>query len=71
MLIGQALRRAGAFENARYADLIPSTDDDHHELERKWKAWAQQESLKRSTALSRILVPWLTDFETCILRARV
>ena len=36
-----------AFRKYRYRDIIPSENDDTTQTEAKWKAWIEQESLKR------------------------
>ncbi|KAL2784905.1 hypothetical protein BJX66DRAFT_343579 [Aspergillus keveii] len=41
------LRRGLRFRRSFYSCIIPSLDDTHEALERKWREWAEQESFKR------------------------
>ncbi|USW59443.1 hypothetical protein Slin15195_G127620 [Septoria linicola] len=38
---------ANAFTRSRYQDITPHQDDNEEELYQKWRAWIQQEGLKR------------------------
>lgn len=42
-----ALRRAGRFDHARYPIIVPTTEDNEHDLEKKWRRWVEVESYKR------------------------
>ncbi|PWY90707.1 C2H2 type zinc finger domain protein [Aspergillus heteromorphus CBS 117.55] len=41
------LRRALRFRRSIYSTIVPSLDDSDEALEKKWRAWVEQESFKR------------------------
>jgi hypothetical protein len=42
-----ALRRAGRFDDVRYPLIVPTTEDNGEQLDKKWHQWIQYESYKR------------------------
>ncbi|KAH7559035.1 hypothetical protein BM1_03972 [Bipolaris maydis] len=42
-----SLRRAGRFDDVRYSNILPTSEDDAEELSRKWYQWVELESFKR------------------------
>lgn len=45
------LRRALRFRRSVYNNITPCVDDTDEPLERKWRAWVEQESFKRCESL--------------------
>ncbi|EUC31551.1 hypothetical protein COCCADRAFT_100993 [Bipolaris zeicola 26-R-13] len=42
-----SLRRAGRFDDVRYSNIVPTSEDGVEELSRKWHQWVELESFKR------------------------
>jgi hypothetical protein len=42
-----ALRRTGRFDQVRYPNIVPATEDSENELNKKWRQWVEYESYKR------------------------
>jgi hypothetical protein len=42
-----ALRRTGRFDQVRYPNIVPTTEDSEDELNKKWRKWVEFESYKR------------------------
>jgi hypothetical protein len=42
-----ALRRAGRFDHVRYPIVVPTVEDNEHDLENEWRRWVELESYKR------------------------
>jgi hypothetical protein len=42
-----ALRRTGRFDQVRYPNIVPVTEDSEDELNKKWREWVEYESYKR------------------------
>lgn len=69
-------RRGGLFRRGTYAPIIPRPEDRDEALQKKWKAWIQQESKKRlslhifrhdsESSISLLVNPGISYAELCL-----